>query len=868
MADFQSHATASLANLSGSGTVAKPSGTVSGDLLAGMLFATNTPASVNMAGFTIQATSLTNIWFVYKVAGGSEPASYTFGRGGANAGVMGCVIARYSGSYDAASPVTVYDAAFNNSSLNTVAAPSLAVPANASKLATIYAQTGNTARTFTVPTGMTQRLATDRTDARYSVGIADEDVSAGASGTRTWTSTNNGTNSTIIWSINPAASSGTGVATGTTAWAGSAAGGPPLGPDAETLAQVRAAILTRDTTRVDIGMFGASVVEGYPAPPGLWTETQLAEKLRAKYPTTGLADAGGYGYVGIPSLGLENTATTPIAVTGGAFNETLGWGGHHRVWFATAVQTSIGLTFTLPDDASSVVIETVGGSTGAADAGRYRINGGTWVAFNTLAGSASTILVTVPGPLSAGDVIEVGHNTTGTGNVVVAGFRVYNGDETKGIQVHNHGHYGYRIQDWNVARSAADPVWFSTLVDYDLLIFSDWGGNDGGGPGNLSAADFQTAFAELIDWMRTNGYAGDILIASLYNIEAARTFVDPWSEYVDAMRVVAGQQDAAFLQLDQYMPASPNAIYAADGVHGNADGSAYDLLSDLLLDRVVPPAGAGSGGTVAWSGTASGTAPEVPPADGSATGAVAYVGAATGTAPILAPNQGTATGALTFTGTAVGDAPLLPPGEGTATGAWSFTGTSAGTTDRSGDATGTWSTVGSAVGVAPLIGVNDGFATGSTDWNGTAVGHREPEGTAAGTTTWAGAATGDEPENRGTATGHTILVGAAVGYRSPKATGVAGVAAWTGAATGRKQPLATTAGVTAWTGTGVGRTPNEGTAVGELAWVGTAGGSSVPTRDVTVTAVLQRTRVVAITERERAVTTAERTRTVTIVERD
>jgi hypothetical protein len=405
-----------------------------------------------------------------------------------------------------------------------------------------------------------------------------------ATGSQTYNPTGVSTDSgVVVAALVPAAGTPNGTVSGSFSFVGTARG---EGGDVGLLDQFRTALGNRDSSQVNIGIYGASVCEGYPAPPDLWLEKQLADKLRANFNTTGLGSSGGSGYAGIPTLTLENTATSPFSYSVGTFNETLGWGGHHRYWQQGAIQTGI-CTYTLYDDATRIRLHIIGSNAGASNGGQYRINGGSWVTFNTLtAATQATVLVDIDGTFSSGDTVEIQKTTGTTGPITVHGVSTFNGDESKGILVHNHGHYGYRIQDWNVARSSTDPGYFYQFLNYDLIIMSDWGGNDGGGPGSLSAADFQTSFAEHIDWMRTAGYSGDILISALYNIEAGRTFVDPWSDYVDAMRAVAASKGCAFIQLDAYMPPTPDAIYAPDNVHGNADGSAYDIMTDLWLDKI------------------------------------------------------------------------------------------------------------------------------------------------------------------------------------------------------------------------------------------------------------------------------------------
>ena len=582
-AEAHAGVTSGVANVSvataGLGTIS------SGDLLVAFCWTNNSTAAWSAAGFTSFAAS-GDTAILYRIADGSEGSSFTFTRT-VSTNVASVIVARITGAH-ATTPLDV--ATLNAGVGSTTVVLSSITPTGPNRLLLQMVGRANTGGTGWTPPG----TATERFDYTIATSLClsaggDEVVGASATGTRTWTHGVTGPSRGIMVAIVP----GAGDVTPTGIASGEALGSPTLSQPitvsptgiGDPLANIRAKIASRDTARVNIGLFGASVVEGYPAPPMRWIEQQLAAKLRNRYQTSGIGSQGGMGFIGIPTLGLENTATSPIGMTGATFNETFGYGGHHRYWSCPAALTYV-LSLTMPAAATRVAIQVLSTVGGHATGGKYRINGGAYTNFSTLAASDQTTEVVIDRAWAAGDVLEITKNTGTTGPVNIMGFYVSNGDESKGIQVHNHGHYGYRIQDWNVARSGTDPGFFSKMKAYDLIIMSDFGGNDGGGPGSLDAATFTTQFADLVDWMRTAGFTGDILISSLYDISAGRTFVDPWSSYVAGMKAVAKARNLGFVQLDQLMPATPNAIYDADNVHGNADGSAYALMADIFFKMI------------------------------------------------------------------------------------------------------------------------------------------------------------------------------------------------------------------------------------------------------------------------------------------
>lgn len=775
-------------------------GTVSNtEVLVAHCWANNNTATWTADGFTLWANNTAvGSSVLYKVItnAASEPTNYVFTRssGGLTA-AAGVILVRLTGvnnttPIDAGGTTSGTGGTITLGSLTTTGTSrrSLQTVTRAATGGASWTPPGDGSGTLGNPI---ERFEADSTGVVIRYAVGDDAVpSAGATGQRIWTQSGvgatRGMHVTLVETTGPSQGS----AGGTFAYA-TKAYGAPIKPDTVTFAQVRTAIQNRNARRVNIGLFGASVVESYPAPPSLWVSTQLAQKLRTRYPTTGLGTSGGYGYIGFPSNGLENTATTPITVSGGSYNETWGYGGRHRVWVTSALQAATAYcTLTLPAAATQVKILTIATSAGQSTSGRYRINGGAYVEFSNYAASDSTHVIELNGSFAAGTTIEVSHNTIGTGNVILEGFYVSNGDESKGIQVHNHGHYGYRVSDWMVAATANDPSWVTRLKDYDLVVISDMGANDGwtGGGSPINAATFKTNLTAMVDHFRSSGYTGDMMIASLYDISYARTFVDPWSAYVDAMRSVAATKNIAFIQLDVFMPPSPNAIYDADNAHGNANGASNDLMSSLYLERVAPEGSIAAGaagsasGSLGFTGSAVGAAPALPPRTGTASGSYAYVGTAVGQRVAKA----TAVGTYAYSGSATGTAPVVPINEGTASGTWSFAGTAAGSAPAldiaEGTASGTYLYTGTALGYSPSIDGATGVAAGTFGFTGTAAGRRTPKASASGSYAYAGTAIGST-DKRGTAGGTFAYVVTAAGTTARRGTAT-GEYAWTGAARG------------------------------------------------------------------------------------
>lgn len=162
-------------------SVARPT-VVAGDLMVCYLFGGSGVGSATCAGWTVydtQGSSNRALRILYKIAGGSEPGSYTFA--GGNADQVGFIVA-YRG-VNQASPFDGAAQSVNASSVNSLA--NSVSPATADAFLTTFHGT-DASRTFTPPAGMTEWY--DSGTGIHSIEFNYQQLSAsGATGTRTAT---------------------------------------------------------------------------------------------------------------------------------------------------------------------------------------------------------------------------------------------------------------------------------------------------------------------------------------------------------------------------------------------------------------------------------------------------------------------------------------------------------------------------------------------------------------------------------------------------------------------------------------------------------------------------------------------------------
>lgn len=224
----------SLADAAGGTTTvvpAKPPGLASGEHVLAMLSSFSTaPTIAAPSGFTTWQNG-GNFWFSWKLAGGSEPSTYTFTRSVNTTGPIVVALFRVTGA-DPTNPFDVYAGVSAASGASSVI-PSVTATLGGLLLSVLHKQ-NNVAPTITPPSGMTT-LFDDSSLANSATSAATQSIAAGATGTKTWTAS--GTGSTngygaghIVINNAPTTASGTATVdlTASAAARGGASGGASL----------------------------------------------------------------------------------------------------------------------------------------------------------------------------------------------------------------------------------------------------------------------------------------------------------------------------------------------------------------------------------------------------------------------------------------------------------------------------------------------------------------------------------------------------------------------------------------------------------------------------------------------------------------
>lgn len=358
-----------------------------------------------------------------------------------------------------------------------------------------------------------------------------------------------------------------------------------------------AALGGRDTKRVNVVMIGASVTEG-----GLngttvdQTQAQrLATVLRGRFPTKGLTSSqGGRGHIGQPASATSYPWTFSSAGSQAAsvWDETFHIGMNHRTRVLQGDGSAVNYnkaTLTLNGSITSFDISFTKTSLGGTNYAYYKIDGGSAVAFSTNAATPTPTLLHIAS--AATSTIEIGCLT---GSLYFDGIVEYNGDESKGIQVHDCGHGSYTTANWNVSATTAGAWAYSiALLQPDLLIISDLGVNDFvTSIGNKTSAQFKTDMLSLISNLRTVGITCPIVLAANYKVDySGFSYVEPWANYVAKMKEIA-DADSTVVLVDHSarMPSSTAGTgsigtIGADQIHPTAKG--YGMMADTLAAAIL-----------------------------------------------------------------------------------------------------------------------------------------------------------------------------------------------------------------------------------------------------------------------------------------
>ena len=360
-----------------------------------------------------------------------------------------------------------------------------------------------------------------------------------------------------------------------------------------------AALSNRHNSRADIGILGASLVEGAFVSTYSRTVAQsLMTSLRSRFPVASLT-GGGRGFIGVPSSELITSAQYisgmwPLAMSGGLLDpptngaaSAFDLGAKHVCYYGNAFPKIID---TLASPVTSFDIHHAQGPAGLAGTGYYKIDGGAAVTFSTFAATATASVLHVAS--AATTSIEVGSTGNG-GYLIFTGITEYAGDENAGIQVHNLGHSGMKILDWQDGY-ATDGSWLYDIqsLNLDLLILQDLGINDGAG--GVSLANIKTQLQAFIAVLRGGGITCPIVLAVNFNPSGGISLGWLYSDYVLMMKSVADADPTiTFINHSARMPGTDvadvyNMYSTVDHVHPNAGGAANQWMAETYSTLLTP----------------------------------------------------------------------------------------------------------------------------------------------------------------------------------------------------------------------------------------------------------------------------------------
>lgn len=343
----------------------------------------------------------------------------------------------------------------------------------------------------------------------------------------------------------------------------------------------RQALALRNTARCDIAIVpGDSLTEGQGTTTitNRWSD-RLRDILRTRFPTTGVT--GGYGYVAArsivtsstyPLVTLAGTPTPPGAQYGYGRRSAQVQNGTQTITLNSIAATEIDLYYT-----------DGGGGTFA-----WAVDGGS----TTNVATTGTV-----GPKKI-RVLSSGGGTTHTvvvswvsGNGIINGFDVFNGDATKGIRVHNGGFNGSKAADW-LPLHTSQNYWAdhlaSTLLNPSLVLIPI-GANEFKTADSVST--YQTNLASIIASVRTYAPLASICLVVEHELGGV-TVVNPWSQYAAANYAVAtADGNVAVFDLWQRLGPTPAAethgvILSSDHQHYTDEGNLF--VADALAGFLAP----------------------------------------------------------------------------------------------------------------------------------------------------------------------------------------------------------------------------------------------------------------------------------------
>ena len=311
----------------------------------------------------------------------------------------------------------------------------------------------------------------------------------------------------------------------------------PLTPQTLTAQQTQAltpwfaGLSNRLSARCSVVCLGDSITEGVHAlgPPSTGFQNRwiarLADALRARYPTQGIA-GGGRGFIGAVSTG-EPTFTWPTTITG---TPVTAQSSGPKAKFVQLGASGQSITFLLTGDSADIMWTQAGfGGTFS-----WAVDGGPATDISTSGSS------TVDGKISHIPLGSPGPHTLVlswvSGRSNIDGVVEYAGDYTGGIQVHDAGHYGWQSSSWVSAMNggaASGPAGGIAALSPAAVIISLGSGDQFSG---VPPATFQSRLQAIISSIqaRLAKPFPSFVLCMLPARVGQSGYAYPWSQYVSA----------------------------------------------------------------------------------------------------------------------------------------------------------------------------------------------------------------------------------------------------------------------------------------------------------------------------------------------
>ena len=352
-----------------------------------------------------------------------------------------------------------------------------------------------------------------------------------------------------------------------------------------------AGLSNRLTARCNVVCLGDSVTEGVHAqgPPSTGFQNRwlarLADGLRARYPTQGLT-GGGRGYIGAASTG-EPTFTWPTTITG---SPVTGLTSGPKGKFVQLGGSGQSITFSLTGD-SADIMWTQAGFGGAFS---WSVDGGP--ATNVSTNGSGTVdgkLTHIPLGAAAPHTLAL---SWVSGKANVDGVIEYNGDYSRGIQIHDAGHYGWQSSNWvsalNGGAASGPAGGIAALAPAAVIISLGSSDQFSAVPPGTFQARLQAIIAAIQARLTPPSPAFVLCMLPARVGQSGYSF--PWSQYVAAAGTVAasdtsGPQGTSVVTVMDFtaVPALPPADADAYGFWQSGDlvhpsNKGHQMIADCL----------------------------------------------------------------------------------------------------------------------------------------------------------------------------------------------------------------------------------------------------------------------------------------------